>query len=58
VYIDKFVISTHSPFLLAIEGAKIYDLDACPVDIKNLWELENSKTYFEFFYKNRNKFLN
>lgn len=54
----QFVISTHSPFLLAIEGAKIYDLDACPVDIKNWWELENSKTYFEFFYKNRNKFLN
>lgn len=28
-YFDcQFIISTHSPFLLAIQGAKIYDLDA------------------------------
>jgi predicted ATPase len=30
----QFIISTHSPFLLAIPSAKIYDLDANPVDIK------------------------
>ena len=53
----QFVISTHSPFLLAIEGAKIYDLDAEYVDIKNWWELENTKTYFEFFDKYRGYFV-
>jgi len=53
----QFVISTHSPFLLSLEGAKIYDLDSSPVDIKKWWELENSKTYFDFFYKNKEKFL-
>lgn len=29
----QFIISTHSPFLLAMRGAKIYDLDENPVDI-------------------------
>jgi len=51
------VISTHSTCLLSLEGAKIYDLDSSPVDIKKWWELENSKTYFDFFYKNKEKFL-
>ena len=52
----QFVIATHSPFVLAIEGAKIYDLDNTPVDIKKWWELENTKTYYEFFKKNENLF--
>lgn len=54
----QFVIATHSPFILSIDGAKIYDLDAYPVDIKNWWELENPKAYFEFFNSHRDKFLN
>lgn len=50
----QFIIATHSPFLLSLKGARIYDLDASPVDIKNWWELENTKIYYEFFsgYKN------
>lgn len=52
----QFIIATHSPFLLALEGARIYDLDATPVDIKNWWELENTKTYYEFFEKHRHLF--
>ena len=31
----QFIISTHSPFLLSIKGAKIYDLDANPVVTQN-----------------------
>lgn len=31
----QLIIVTHSPFLLAIHGAKIYDLDEDPVDVKN-----------------------
>ena len=52
----QFIIATHSPFLLALEGARIYDLDATPVDIKNWWELENTKTYYEFFKAHKNLF--
>lgn len=47
----QFIIATHSPFLLALEGARIYDLDAMPVEVKNWWELENTRIYYEFFRK-------
>ncbi len=53
----QFIIATHSPFLLALRGAKIYDLDSVPVLPKKWWELENTKTYFSFFYGNRKLFL-
>ncbi len=52
----QFVIATHSPFLLALEGARIYDLDSRPAEIKDWWNLENAKIYFEFFEKNRHLF--
>lgn len=45
----QFIISTHSPFLLAMKGAKIYDLDEYPVTIKEWTELENVRIYREFF---------
>ena len=45
----QFIISTHSPFLLAIKGAKIYDLDENPVSVKPWTSLENVRTYYEFF---------
>ena len=45
----QFIISTHSPFLLAIKGAKIYDLDESPVSVKSWTSLENVRTYYEFF---------
>ena len=52
----QFIIATHSPFILSLSGARIYDLDETPVDIKKWWELENSRLYFEFFNKNRRFF--
>ena len=52
----QFIIATHSPFLLALNQAKIYDLDATPVTTKNWWELENTRTYFDFFNKHRHRF--
>ena len=45
----QFVISTHSPFLLSMRGAKIYDLDSDPVDVRKWTELKNVRTYYEFF---------
>lgn len=52
----QFIISTHSPFLLAMNGAKIYDLDENPVDIKRWTELENVRTYYEFFKRHEREF--
>ena len=52
----QFVIATHSPFLFALSGARIYDLDDAPVAIKNWWELENTRIYYEFFQKHRHLF--
>ena len=49
----QFVIATHSPFLLAIDGARVYDLDHYPVEVRNWWELENVKVYYDFFETNR-----
>lgn len=52
----QFVISTHSPFLLAMKGAKIYDLDECPVDVKRWTQLENVRVYYEFFREHKEEF--
>ena len=52
----QFIIATHSPFLLALKGALIYDFDERPVDIKKWTELEGVRTYFEFFEKHKNEF--
>ena len=52
----QFVIATHSPFLLSIPNAKIYDLDSIPVMTKNWYELENMKMYYNFFEENKGKF--
>jgi len=52
----QFVISTHSPFLLAMRGAKIYDLDENPVDVKKWTELESVRTYQQFFERFKDSF--
>lgn len=52
----QFIISTHSPFMLAMKGAKIYDLDESPVDVKRWTELENVRTYYEFFKEHEHEF--
>lgn len=52
----QFVISTHSPFILAMKGAKIYDLDEDPVDVKLWTQLENVRVYYDFFKKREAEF--
>lgn len=52
----QFIISTHSPFLLSMKGAKIYNLDESPVQVRRWTELENVRTYFEFFKKHESSF--
>lgn len=52
----QFIISTHSPFLLSMGGAKIYNLDENPVNVRRWTELENVRTFYEFFKRHENKF--
>jgi len=53
----QFIMSTHSPFLLGMKNAKIYDLDEDPVDVKRWTDLENVRTYYNFFKKYEEDFL-
>ena len=52
----QFIISTHSPFLLGMKDAKIYDLDQTPVRTKPWTQLNNMKIYHEFFEEHRGEF--
>lgn len=52
----QFIISTHSPFLLSMKNAKIYNLDEVPVTTSHWTELKNVQIYFDFFEKHRNDF--
>ena len=55
-YNCQLIIATHSPFLLAMRGAKIYDLDDEVVSVKRWTELKNVCTYYEFFKKHKDDF--
>lgn len=52
----QFIISTHSPFLLSITNAKIYNLDNVPPDIVRWTQLPNVKAYYELFKDCENDF--
>lgn len=52
----QFIISTHSPFLLSMEQAKIYDLDETPVRVKLWTELENVRKFYNFFREHSDEF--
>ena len=52
----QFVISTHSPFLLAMRGAKIYDLDEEAVTVRRWTELANVRAYYDFFREHEREF--
>ena len=48
-YRCQFVISTHSPFLLSMRGARIYDLDARPVEVRPWTQLEHVRADWRLF---------
>lgn len=52
----QFIMATHSPFLLAMRGARIYDLDAQPVRTRRWTELEAVRAYHDFFRKHAGDF--
>ena len=54
----QFIISTHSPFLLSLKNARIYDIDSAPVKIAKWTQLPCVRVYKDFFEENSFKFQN
>ena len=52
----QFIIATHSPFLLSMKGAKIYDMDEDPADVKKWTQLSNVRAYYDFFKLHEKEF--
>lgn len=52
----QFVIATHSPVLLAMDGARIYNLDEDPVSVCKWTELPNVRRFYDFFMEHRGEF--
>lgn len=55
-YNCQFIISTHSPFLLSLQDAKIYDLDKYPAGESKWTDLSNVKLYYNFFKEREEEF--
>jgi len=55
-YQCQFVIATHSPFMLSMKGAKVYDLDQRPVRSCRWTQVENVQTFYQFFKERQSEF--
>ena len=55
-YDCQFIISTHSPFLLSLPFARIYDLDTHPVATCKWTDLANVRAYYDFFKEHEHDF--
>lgn len=55
-YNCQFIISTHSPFLLATKDAKIYNLDETPVKPEKWVNLPNVRLFYDFFKEKEKEF--
>ena len=53
---NQLVISTHSPFLLALPGARIIDLDDGSRTADSWTQLKNPRIYYDFFRKHAREF--
>ncbi|MDD5898897.1 MAG: AAA family ATPase [Clostridia bacterium] len=52
----QFIIATHSPFLLSMRGARVYDLDEDPVRIRRWTQLPAVRAYYDFFRQHASAF--
>ena len=52
----QFIISTHSPFLLSMRDARIYDLDSRPVCERRWMDLPHVRAYYELFREHEREF--
>ena len=53
---NQFIIATHSPFMLGILNAKIYNLDTSDYKVQKWNELENVRYFYDFFKERKNEF--
>ncbi len=54
---SQFVIATHSPILLSMKGARVYNLDSYPASVCHWTELPNVRKYFDFFMDHKDEFF-
>ena len=54
---SQFVIATHSPILLSMKGARVYNLDSYPASVCHWTELPNVRKYFDFFMDHKDDFF-
>lgn len=52
----QFVIATHSPILLSMKNATVYDLDEYPVSVRKWTELPNVRKLYDFFMEHKEEF--
>lgn len=52
-YRCQFVLATHSPFLLALKGAAVYDLDQRPICRRPWQSLPAVRMWYDFFQAHR-----
>ncbi|MBQ0087191.1 MAG: AAA family ATPase [Bacteroidales bacterium] len=55
-YKCQFLISTHSPFIVSMEEATVYDMDGDPVTECKWTELMNIRLYHDFFMEHHGEF--
>ena len=55
-YDCQFIISTHSPFILSMKGARIYDMDSVPVKTTKWTEIPSVRIYHDFFMEHEEEF--
>ncbi len=55
-YNCQFIISTHSPFLLSMQSAEVYDLDLTPPKKTRWTEIKNVRVYHDFFLEHHMDF--
>lgn len=56
-YLDcQFIIATHSPFLMAMPSATLYDLDAQPIVTKPWYEFQSMRDWYALFHTHHAQF--
>lgn len=45
----QIILATHSPILLAMQGARVYDLDRRPIAVRKWTDLPAVRAWYEFF---------
>ena len=52
----QIILATHSPILLAMQGAQVYDLDQRPVQVRKWTDLPAVRAWYEFFKEHAKEF--